>query len=171
MIVFWEEKEGMKKPVMLLIVLMVISVVLLSGCTGPQDAVEDAGTCCVLGIIGVVLFIILIAYLLGGKKTVVQTQQSAAPPVIIRETSKVEKEKAEKTERKCPDCGRNIPFDAKLCPYCGKKFKLHFEEEPKIEKKQEKVEEKNNIPKYCAKCGTRTEKALNFCTNCGNKLS
>jgi len=93
----------MKKPVMLLIALMVISVVLLSGCTGPQDAVEDAGTCCVLGIIGVVLFIILIAYLLGGKKTVVQTQQSAAPPVIIRETSKVEKEKIEKTDKKMDD--------------------------------------------------------------------
>ncbi|MBE3091911.1 MAG: zinc-ribbon domain-containing protein [Candidatus Atribacteria bacterium] len=25
-------------------------------------------------------------------------------------------------DRKCPNCGRPIPFDANLCPYCGKKF-------------------------------------------------
>jgi len=64
----------------------------------------------VLGIIGVVLFIILIAYLLGGKKTVVQ--QSAPPPVIIREASepviikevsKVEKEKVKKPDKKMDD--------------------------------------------------------------------
>jgi hypothetical protein len=24
--------------------------------------------------------------------------------------------------RYCPDCDRNIPWDAQLCPYCGKKF-------------------------------------------------
>ena len=26
------------------------------------------------------------------------------------------------TRRRCPDCGRTIPFDANVCPYCGKKF-------------------------------------------------
>jgi len=25
-------------------------------------------------------------------------------------------------DRKCPNCGRPIPFDANNCPYCGKKF-------------------------------------------------
>jgi len=25
-------------------------------------------------------------------------------------------------DRICPDCGRAIPFNAKVCPYCGKKF-------------------------------------------------
>ena len=24
--------------------------------------------------------------------------------------------------RFCTNCGRSIPFDAKICPYCGKKF-------------------------------------------------
>jgi len=24
--------------------------------------------------------------------------------------------------RNCPNCGRAIPVDAKVCPYCGKKF-------------------------------------------------
>jgi hypothetical protein len=25
-------------------------------------------------------------------------------------------------ERRCPNCGRVIPNDARICPYCGKKF-------------------------------------------------
>jgi hypothetical protein len=25
-------------------------------------------------------------------------------------------------ERRCPNCGRVIPNDARVCPYCGKKF-------------------------------------------------
>ncbi|MEF8879603.1 MAG: hypothetical protein V5A64_04350 [Candidatus Thermoplasmatota archaeon] len=28
--------------------------------------------------------------------------------------------------RICTNCGRPIPFDAKLCPYCGKKFKSYI---------------------------------------------
>lgn len=26
------------------------------------------------------------------------------------------------SRRYCPNCGRAIPFDANICPYCGKKF-------------------------------------------------
>ena len=25
--------------------------------------------------------------------------------------------------RVCPECSKSIPFDAKICPFCGKKFK------------------------------------------------
>lgn len=31
-------------------------------------------------------------------------------------------EKKEKSQRKCPNCDREIPMDARICPYCGKKF-------------------------------------------------
>jgi hypothetical protein len=27
-----------------------------------------------------------------------------------------------KVERRCPNCGREIPNDARVCPYCGKQF-------------------------------------------------
>ena len=27
------------------------------------------------------------------------------------------------SNRKCPSCGRDIPMDAQVCPYCGKDFK------------------------------------------------
>jgi len=26
------------------------------------------------------------------------------------------------SDRRCPNCGRVIPLDARVCPYCGKKF-------------------------------------------------
>jgi len=31
-------------------------------------------------------------------------------------------EKPAGSDRKCPNCGRAIPMDARTCPYCGKKF-------------------------------------------------
>jgi len=36
-------------------------------------------------------------------------------PIIIKQEQKP-------GGRFCPDCGRAIPFDANICPYCGKKF-------------------------------------------------
>lgn len=40
------------------------------------------------------------------------------------EKSFYEKKEAEKQQqdRNCPECGRAIPMDANVCPYCGKKF-------------------------------------------------
>ena len=31
-------------------------------------------------------------------------------------------EKPTDSDRRCPNCGRNIPMDARACPYCAKKF-------------------------------------------------
>ena len=28
----------------------------------------------------------------------------------------------QKGDRRCPNCGRIIPFDSIICPYCGRKF-------------------------------------------------
>lgn len=30
--------------------------------------------------------------------------------------------KKSESERRCPNCGRPIPMDARICPYCSKKF-------------------------------------------------
>ena len=35
---------------------------------------------------------------------------------------RLERKKDGSKSRYCPDCGRAIPFDANICPYCGKKF-------------------------------------------------
>ncbi len=33
--------------------------------------------------------------------------------------------KEETLERRCTACGRIIPVDARICPYCGRKFEEH----------------------------------------------
>jgi len=35
-------------------------------------------------------------------------------------------QKDNKTSRFCTSCGRNIPFDANICPYCKKRFETYL---------------------------------------------
>jgi hypothetical protein len=42
--------------------------------------------------------------------------------LIVRPPIGGKKEEAAKPERRCPNCGRVIPDDARTCPYCSKKF-------------------------------------------------
>ncbi len=65
---------------------------------------------CLIAILLVIVIIILIAMAATGKKTI----------FIEKDTPK---SISEEPDRKCPACNRAIPFDAKLCPYCGKNFK------------------------------------------------
>lgn len=97
--------------------------------------------------------------------------------------------KSEKTkDRYCPNCGRNIPFDARMCPYCGKKFEndipmndnvktQKFVEE--IEKvKEEKEAERDKVEtiqeekkmKICPSCRYENKPNSIFCKKCGAKL-
>jgi membrane protease YdiL (CAAX protease family) len=45
--------------------------------------------------------------------------------LIVRPPIKREEKKVEDDRRRCPNCGRIIPFDAKFCPYCNKKFEVY----------------------------------------------
>ena len=60
------------------------------------------GAICVLA--GLIISIVLIA------------MGAAQPP------DKVNKQSDSHYDRHCPNCGRSIPFDARACPYCAKKF-------------------------------------------------
>jgi hypothetical protein len=44
--------------------------------------------------------------------------------VIPEEKTKIFQPELKESEKKryCPNCGRQIPFDALVCPYCAKKF-------------------------------------------------
>ena len=71
-------------------------------------------------------------------------------------------------ERFCPKCGRVIPFDARICPYCRTDFEAVLNhDEDKTEKKEEILEENSYI---CSKCGYENIKEAKFCGDCGNKL-
>ncbi len=61
-------------------------------------------------LIGIILFIVG-AVMPEEKTHVVQNQQ----PVVVQQQSP-------QPNRYCPGCGKAIPFDANICPYCGKKF-------------------------------------------------
>ena len=54
----------------------------------------------VLGIIGLIIWL-----LVRPKTVLIEAKSQILQP-----------------DRRCPNCGRIIPFDAKICPYCGKKF-------------------------------------------------
>ena len=58
--------------------------------------------------------------------------------------------------RFCPNCGRSIPFDASICPYCGLKLQNYI---PPSDRQ-----------KYCTRCGFENKPDSIFCTKCGNKL-
>ena len=55
-----------------------------------------------LGLIGIIIWLI-VRPPIGGKPTAQGTT-------------------AADSDRRCPNCGRNIPMDARACPYCAKKF-------------------------------------------------
>ena len=60
------------------------------------------------------------------------------------------------SNRYCPKCGRSIPFDASICPYCGLKFPDYV------------LTTEKSI--YCSRCGFKNKTDSVFCIKCGNKL-
>jgi MFS family permease len=44
------------------------------------------------------------------------------PPEPSFYEKKAAQPQPQQQDRNCPECGRNIPMDANVCPYCGKKF-------------------------------------------------
>ena len=129
--------------------------------------------------IGIILAIIIL-YLVKSEKKV--------------ERIKTVKERYREPDRRCTECGRSIPFDAVGCPYCGFRFKKHFEEsQPKKhqEKKEpvekinedinEKIKEKETEfikpdkesekkYRFCPECGSKLGGSPKFCPECGKQL-
>ena len=118
---------------------------------GGSTATE--GVCCMIG--GpLILFILgLVALITGMDKS---------KPA----TSKHE-------ERLCHNCGRHIPLDAKMCPYCGNDFQTISKENKVKRIVKDEVEKKDGElkkTKFCTQCGASLESNLKFCNQCGTKL-
>lgn len=67
--------------------------------------------------------------------------------------------------RICTGCGRQIPFEYNVCPYCGKSVKIetapvavHMAPPPAG-------------GKFCPHCGARVDPTAKFCQSCGKQLS
>ncbi len=126
----------------------------------------------IFGIIG--LIICIAGMVAPSKKEKYQTKVSAtsSPPVIIREEPK----EILRPNRRCPECGRSIPFDAKRCPYCEKDFehrKISQVEKKEVKeiKEEKKLVEKKELLQFCHECGKRLNEDVDFCPYCGNKLN
>ncbi len=64
-------------------------------------------------------------------------------------------------ERICVECKKNIPFDAIVCPYCGKSYETKDETSTKPEDSSSR----------CPNCNATIQKEWKACPSCGNKLS
>jgi CBS domain containing-hemolysin-like protein len=66
---------------------------------------SSGGMLCCL-IVPCILFIVGLLVLLHGRDT----------------PKNIPIQKPREVDRYCPNCGRNIPFDVQICPYCRKDF-------------------------------------------------
>jgi RNA polymerase subunit RPABC4/transcription elongation factor Spt4 len=87
--------------------------------------------------------LLLVGFILLIVGVVIPNEQTSAPNCYSSQ------------ERRCPQCGRVIPFDSVTCPYCQKKFTS--EPQPKT----------STICKYC---GAPVPETMKYCGTCGKKL-
>ena len=71
-------------------------------------------------------------------------------------------------ERLCHNCGRHIPLDAKMCPYCGNDFQTISKEDENQFTEVEKG--KSEKTKFCTQCGAILDGNSKYCNECGIKL-
>jgi RNA polymerase subunit RPABC4/transcription elongation factor Spt4 len=93
--------------------------------------------------------------------------------ILIKGMDKPKHTTSKHEERFCPNCGRVIPLDAKMCPYCGNDFQsISKENKVKfiVKDEVEKNEGKSRKTKFCVQCGASLEGNLKFCNQCGAKL-
>jgi len=94
-----------------------------------------AGTMCIIGVIFYFFISLIIAYWMlkdadkRGNNGVVWFIVGLILGIIgliiwflIRPKTFKEEVKKKEDDRRCPNCGRQIPMDALACPYCAKKF-------------------------------------------------
>ena len=138
----------MKKAVFILGILLVLLTSFLSGCIGTSGS--DVGTCLLIVIIGIIIFILVIAYLLGPKKNKIIVQTSTGQSVSQPETRQVEPKPERKVLLECDRCGKRIlPIDATyinkngrrltVCHDCGEKILKDKTED--LAKKSDKEDE------------------------------
>ena len=67
----------------------------------------------ILGIIGIIIWFL------------VRPPITEAPGQHVAQPGAPAQARTADSDRRCPNCGRIIPMDARACPYCAKKFEEH----------------------------------------------
>jgi RNA polymerase subunit RPABC4/transcription elongation factor Spt4 len=77
-----------------------------------------------------------------------------------------------KKDRRCMKCGRVIPWDAKLCPYCGENFESTITiDSARIDTRRSAIPEiPRNQEQLCKICGSVIKPGMEFCQYCGSEL-
>ncbi|UCD13158.1 MAG: zinc ribbon domain-containing protein [Thermoplasmatales archaeon] len=94
-----------------LILIIVPLVIAILACIWIYKDAEKRGKQGILWVLLLILAAIFLSFI--GLIIVIVVWLAIRPPVGG--------EKKEQ-DRRCPNCGRSIPMDAKACPYCAKKF-------------------------------------------------
>ncbi len=96
---------------MCLIIVVVPLVIAILACIWIYKDAEKRGKQGILWVLILILAAIFLSFI--GLIIVIVVWLAIRPPIGG--------EKKE-PDRRCPNCGRAIPMDAKACPYCAKKF-------------------------------------------------
>ena len=96
---------------MCLIIVVVPLVIAIIACIWIYKDAEKRGKQGILWVLILILAAIFLSFI--GLIIVIVVWLAIRPPIGG--------EKKE-PDRRCPNCGRTIPMDAKACPYCAKKF-------------------------------------------------
>jgi len=109
-------------------------------------------------LIGLILFIV--GLIVPSNRTTIIQQSSVSTP------------QTQKPVRNCPGCGKAIPDDAYMCPYCGKDltFSPQYLQTSKKETTAPNETIKKKGTKFCKNCGEQLDDEDKYCTNCGEKV-
>jgi len=95
----------------------------------------------IMVLIGIIL--IIVGAIISPKEIYLHTHPNFYHPIQTN---------AQTNDMICGGCGRSIPSDANICPYCEKEFG------------------ETNKTEFCPECGTKLSKGSKFCFECGFKL-
>ena len=98
---------------MCLIIVVVPLVIAIIACIWIYKDAEKRGKQGILWVLLLILAAIFLSFI--GLIIVIVVWLAIRPPIGGKPA-------ASSSDRRCPNCGRVIPMDARVCPYCSKKF-------------------------------------------------
>ncbi len=116
-------------------------------------------------IVVIVLIVFIVAGIAGAAKSQKPPVTQQPPPVVIQQRPP---QPLPEQKRNCVSCGRAIPFDAQICPYCS-----HDYRQPQIPQPPPPVQPpapQVTQLQYCPSCGRKLEPQWSVCVYCGRKL-